>query len=148
MTESIQIGDRLLVLFDGQCGLCNHAVQWFVRRDRWDRLRFAPSGSAKVAELIEPHGIIEAGSEMGLETILVVRDPGRPSERVLLRSEAVLTLLSELPQPWLAIGAALGWIPRPVLDLAYRQVARWRYRIWGRLESCPLPTAEERTRFL
>jgi predicted DCC family thiol-disulfide oxidoreductase YuxK len=73
---------------------------------------------------------------------------GGPAERVLARSEAVLALLAELPRPWPAVAAALGWIPRPLRDLGYRLIARWRYRIWGRLESCPVPTAEERKRFL
>jgi predicted DCC family thiol-disulfide oxidoreductase YuxK len=59
-----------------------------------------------------------------------------------------MALLSELPRPWPAIAAALGWIPRLLRDLGYRLVARWRYRIWERLESCPVPTAEERERFL
>jgi len=44
--------------------------------------------------------------------------------------------------------AALEWIPRPVRDPVYRLVARWRYRIWGRLESCPMPAAVERRRFV
>jgi predicted DCC family thiol-disulfide oxidoreductase YuxK len=67
---------------------------------------------------------------------------------VLVRSNAVLALLGELPQPWPSVAAALGWIPRPLRDLGYRLIACWRYRIWGRLESCPLPTPEERVRFL
>ena len=37
---------------------------------------------------------------------------------------------------------ALEWIPRPVRDLVYRLIARWRTRIRGRLESCPMPAAE------
>jgi predicted DCC family thiol-disulfide oxidoreductase YuxK len=57
-------------------------------------------------------------------------------------------MLRELPRPWPPVVAVLRWIPRPVRDLGYRLIARWRYRIWGRLKSCPLPTAEERTRFL
>ena len=57
-------------------------------------------------------------------------------------------MLGELSQPWPIVGVALGWIPRPVLDLGYRFIARWRYHIWGRLESCPVPTSEERVRFL
>jgi len=67
---------------------------------------------------------------------------------VLARSEAVLALLRQMPRPWPGVAAALGWIPRPARELGYRLIARWRYRIWGRVESCPLPTANERQRFL
>jgi len=39
-------------------------------------------------------------------------------------------LLAELPRPWPRSQPALGWIPRPLRDLGYRLIARWRYRIW------------------
>jgi predicted DCC family thiol-disulfide oxidoreductase YuxK len=67
---------------------------------------------------------------------------------MLVRSDAVVALLGELPQPWPSIAAILRWLPRPLRDLGYRLIARWRYRIWGRLESCPIPASEERQRFL
>jgi len=84
----------------------------------------------------------------GPNSILVALYIGSPAERLLARSDAVLAVLAELPQPWPALAAILRLIPRPLRDLVYRLVARWRYRIWGRLESCPIPTAAERDRFL
>ncbi|MGO9776555.1 MAG: thiol-disulfide oxidoreductase DCC family protein [Terracidiphilus sp.] len=148
MSELNGIGDRLLVVFDGRCGFCNRAVRWFLRRDRRDRLRFVASESPSVADLLARYGNGAADSGSGPGTILVVREFGGLTERILGRSDAVLALLGELPQPWPVVGVALGWIPRPVRDLGYRFIAHWRYRIWGRLESCPVPTAEERVRFL
>jgi predicted DCC family thiol-disulfide oxidoreductase YuxK len=147
-----ELGGQLLVLFDGHCGLCNGAVRWLLRRDRRDRLHFVASEPAIVAELVSRHEIDEADLNSGFATIsttiLVVREFGDPAERVLKRSDAVLALFGELQQPWPAVAAALRWIPRPVRDLAYRLVAHWRYRIWGRLTECPVPTAKERERFL
>ena len=141
-------GDRLLVIFDGHCGLCNYTVRWLVRRDSQDRLRFVASESPQIAGLLARHGIDAPDPESGPVTILVVRDADGPAEQVLMRSEAALAVLRELPQPWPAVAAALRWIPRPVLDLCYRLVARWRYHIWGRLANCPLPTAESLRKFL
>jgi len=148
VSELNRIGDRLLVVFDGHCGFCNGTVRWFLRRDRKDRLRFVPSESSMVRELLARHGVGMQGSEPGLETVVVVRDPGGAEERVFTRSDAATEMLSELPQPWRAAGVVFGFIPRPIRDVGYRLIARWRYRIWGRLESCPVPTAEERARFL
>jgi predicted DCC family thiol-disulfide oxidoreductase YuxK len=146
MEEAIDIGGRLLVMFDGRCALCNGSVRGLLRRDRWDRLRSVELDSTKVAGVLARHSLSGLGSATG--TLLVVLDAGGAAERVLLRSDAVVALLRELPRPWPSIGVALKWIPRPLRDLGYRLVARWRYRIWGQLESCPLPTAEERARFL
>ena len=144
-----ELGGRLLVIFDGACGLCNRSVRWFLVRDRGDRLRFTPSESPSVAELLVRHGFATPRAPAaGPGTILVVRDAGGPSERLFVRSDAVVALLAELPSPWPLTGKLLGAVPRPLRDLGYRLIARWRYRIWGRLESCPVPTVEERGHFL
>jgi predicted DCC family thiol-disulfide oxidoreductase YuxK len=147
-----ELGDRLLVIYDGHCGLCNRSVRWFLARDQRDRMRFAPSESPGVVELLVGRAFVEPASAPGQSaipnSILVVRNPATPAEQILIRSDAVLALLAELPGPWPAIGTVLSWIPRPVRDLGYRLIAGWRYHIWGRLESCPIPTPEERKRFL
>jgi predicted DCC family thiol-disulfide oxidoreductase YuxK len=144
--EAIDISGRVLVVFDGRCGFCYASVRWLLRRDKQDRLRFVAMESERVAGMLERHSLTGMDSASG--TMLVVRDAGEESESVLVRSDAVVTLLRELRQPWPVVGGMLGWIPRPVRDLGYRVIARWRHRIWGRLGSCPLPTAEERGRFL
>ena len=46
-----------IVLYDGVCGLCNHAVQFLVKRDRHDRLRFASLQSDFAAALLKRHGV-------------------------------------------------------------------------------------------
>jgi len=148
MNNTAELGDRLLVIFDGQCGLCNRAVRWLVRRDQRDRLRFVASESTSVAGLLARHGNGAPDLESGSATILAVREFGHTAEVVLVRSEAVLALLAELPRPWPTVAAMLRWIPRPVLDLGYRLIARWRYVLWGRLAQCPLPTVENRVKFL
>src|SRR5271166_1670401 len=123
VSELAQIGDRLLVIFDGHCGFCNRTVRWFLRRDRRDRLRFVPSESPKVAGLLARRGLTTADAAPGPNTIVVVRQPDAPEERVYLRSEAALELFRELPWPWSAFGVLFGWVPRPLRDLGYRLVA-------------------------
>ena len=148
VSEMPNLGPRLLVIYDGRCGLCNRSIRWFLARDRHDRLRFAPSESPLVAGLLARHGFVAPAVTDGPGSILVVLDAERPTERLLLCSNAVLALLRQLPQPWPPVAACLRLIPRPLRDLVYRLVARSRYRIWGRLDSCPIPTAAERSRFL
>jgi len=139
------LGGRLLVLFDGNCGLCNRSVRWLLRRDRNDRLRFTPSSSPTGADAMAKHGLDPASTP---GSVMVVEVAGTPAERLVSHSDAVLMLLAQLPAPWPALAALGRLIPRALRDVAYRAVARWRYRIWGRLETCPIPTAEERRRFL
>ena len=146
MSNAEQTPGRLLVVFDGRCVLCNRAVRWLLSRDCNDRLYFAASESPRVAALLARLGY--ASDAAGAASILVVRYVRSPAEQVFVRSEAVAVLLAVLPSPWPAVAALLRAIPHPLRDMGYRLVARWRYRIWGRLDACPLPTAQEQTRFL
>jgi predicted DCC family thiol-disulfide oxidoreductase YuxK len=148
VTELQNIGDRLLVIFDGHCGLCNHSIRWFLRHDHHDRLRFTPSDSPNVAALLSRHNLDSTTATPTPNTILVAESLGTPTERLLTRSDAVLAILRQLPQPWPVFATICRIVPRPLRDLVYRLIARYRYRIWGRLDTCPIPTAQERSRFL
>jgi predicted DCC family thiol-disulfide oxidoreductase YuxK len=147
-----QLENRLLVIYDGECGFCNHSIRFLLRRDRKDCLRFAPSTAPSVQELLAAHGVHPATSNTGPsnppDTILVLRNTGKPIEELLVRSNAILACLRVLPQPWPAFAAILRLVPRPIRESAYRLIARERYRIWGRYETCPIPTPEERQHFL
>jgi len=140
--------DRLLVLYDGECGLCNSSIRWMLRRDRHDRLRFAPSNSYQVQSLLASHGVQMAGPDTGPDSILVFRSVGTPVEEMLVRSNGILACLRVLPQPWPVLAAIIRLVPRPIRESGYRLIARSRYRIWGRYAVCPIPTAEERAHFL
>ena len=123
---------RLLVLFDGHCGLCNGAVRWLLKRDRRDRLRFAPLD--QFAEIAAQAG----------ETMVVVSADGA----VLTRSDALLAAMKELKQPWRPVAGVMRVVPRGLRDSFYRCVARNRFRFRKRLAACPVPTDEERRHFV
>ena len=152
MAEFPELKDRLLVVYDGQCGLCNRWVRWMLRRDGYDRLRFAPSNSPVLQQLLASHGALAYGSGSisgsGPDTILVFRNIGTPVEELLVRSNGFLACLHLLPQPWPALAGLLRLVPRPLRESGYKLIARHRYRIWGRYTTCPIPTAEERLHFL
>lgn len=131
-----------LVLFDGFCGFCDRLVRWLLPRDR-GRLVYAPLQGPTAALLRARHPEIPES----LETVVYVEVGDDGGETVWLASAAVFRLAAQLAPPWNAL-AWLRWLPRPLTDLAYRSFARRRYRLFGRLEQCRLPTPEERSRFL
>jgi predicted DCC family thiol-disulfide oxidoreductase YuxK len=91
---------------------------------------------------------LDAQFGRGPDTILVLRRVDTPLEEMLVRSNAVLACLRVLPQPWPSVAGLARLIPRPIREMIYRLVARWRYRIWGRYATCPIPTPKERSHFL
>ena len=133
-----------VILFDGVCGLCNRVVRFVLRRDPDGAFRFAPlQGEFAAAALARPRPDAPA-----LSTVVVVVSPGAPEERLLTRSRAALHVMRRLGGGWRCLSAVLSVFPSALLDVAYRAVARVRYRIFGRFDACPVPAPEHRARFL
>ena len=125
----------LVVYFDGVCTLCNHAIDFLIRRDHREVMRFAPLQG----ETARARGLATTGDPDSI----VVDDAGR----LLERSDAALRLAAALGGAW-RLTAVFRVVPRPLRDLGYRLVARYRYRLFGRRETCRLPTPSEKRRFL
>ncbi len=79
--------------------------------------------------------------------VLVTPGVGHGGEAVAVRSEAVLQIARYLGGVW-HLTAMARVVPRPVRDWGYAILARNRYRLFGRYDACPVPSAEVRTRFL
>jgi predicted DCC family thiol-disulfide oxidoreductase YuxK len=157
-----------ILLYDGVCGLCNRGVQFVLRHDPGAVFRFASLQSALAARILARHG----ADAQDRDTVYVVVDCGLPEERLVAQSDAVIFILKELAaaeqtapavpaqtQPghteatarlklWRLARLLLQLVPRPLRDRGYRVVARYRYRIFGRYDTCPMPTGKTRTRFL
>lgn len=131
-----------VVLFDGVCNLCNATVDFAIRRDARGELRFASLQSDAGQAVLEAAGAAPVGG--GLETIVLVEEDGS----VHVRSEAALRLAARLGSPWPCLARLARIVPRGLRDVAYRAIARRRYRWFGMRETCRLPTPEERARFL
>jgi len=136
-------GARSIVLYDGVCGLCDRLVQFVLRRDRYDRFRFAALQGGFAAALLQRHHL-DPGD---LSTVYVVVDAGEGSERLLAKSRAILHILGEIGGVWRLAGT-LRILPARVLDGVYDVVARHRYRIFGKHATCMAPAPEWRGKFL
>ena len=128
---------RPILFFDGVCGLCNRSVDFALARDRRQRLLFAPLQGDTARERLDQTDV------ESLQTVILVDARG-----VHRRSSAVVRVLWLLGGLWRVAGTLLWLIPRPLRDLGYKLVARYRYRWFGRKETCRMPTPEERARFL
>ena len=133
-----------IVFYDGVCGLCNRLVQFLLKHDKHDRLRFASLQSEFAAQVLVRHGI----DPKDLDTLHVVENFEQNHERVLNRSDAILRAGKELGGLW-KLAASLGrLVPRPVRDAFYRFVATNRYRVFGKFDTCMLPEPHHRAKFL
>ena len=127
-----------VLLYDGSCGLCHRSVRFILRHERDHDLQFAPL-QGETAEKLREHF---AGIPRELSSVVLVAD-----DRVRLRSKAFLYTARHLRAPW-RWAYAVRWLPAFLLDLGYRAIAAIRYRVWGRADTCDLPSPEHRARFL
>ena len=132
-----------VLLYDGLCGFCNGAVQFVLKRDRRGAVRFATLQGDFARGLMERHPELAGVDSL----ILVEPDATTGTERVYVRSAGALRTARYLDGPW-RLTRTLGVIPRPVRDWSYDLFARWRYRLFKRYDSCPIPTPEQRARFI
>jgi predicted DCC family thiol-disulfide oxidoreductase YuxK len=135
---TVETGGPIL-FYDGVCGLCDRLVQFVLRRDRAHRFRFAALQSDVATQTLGHFG----KDPNDLDTVYVLADDGR----LLAKARAIFFILRQLGLPW-SLVALFGILPTVVIDWFYDRVARNRYRLWGKRDSCRLPSADERARFL
>ena len=121
-----------VIFFDGYCNLCNTFINWLIRHDHENILKFA--------SLQGQTGVQRFGRNEKLNSVIYVRD-----EEVYKNSTAVLEILSDIGFPLTTI---LKLIPLFVRDTLYLLIARNRYCIFGTRDVCRLPTENEKTKFL
>lgn len=127
-----------VVLFDGVCKLCNGWARFLILHDHQRRMRLAavqsPEGQALLAW---------AGLPLDqFDSIAVIRDRHHWE-----RSEAVFEIIAQLPARWHPMLLLRG-IPRFLRDWAYDRIARNRYRLFGKYDTCLLPDPDHEQRFL
>ncbi|QAY65735.1 thiol-disulfide oxidoreductase DCC family protein [Paenibacillus protaetiae] len=127
-----------VLLIDGECNLCNGIVQFIIKRDHKRCFRFASLQSPAGQRLLQ-----EAGLPAGEIDTVVLLEQGA----VYTRSTAALRILLRLGRGW-KLMYVLAACPPAWRDWLYNQVARNRYRLFGRRDTCLVPTASIQERFL
>jgi predicted DCC family thiol-disulfide oxidoreductase YuxK len=129
--------DDDVILYDGVCVFCSRWVHFVVARDKAARFRFTTIQSPYGTRLAQTLGI----------------DADDPDTNAVIhggvayfKSDGALTVLSHLPGwRWVRVFFA---VPRPLRDAVYNLVAKNRYRIFGKYDSCFVPGAEMRARVI
>jgi predicted DCC family thiol-disulfide oxidoreductase YuxK len=129
--------DRLII-FDGICNFCNAGTNFIISRDPSAKFTFTAIQSDTGARLLKNLGI----------------DPDHPNTFVMVKngevyvkSTAALEIAKDLTGPW-SIAAYLIIIPRVIRDSLYSLIALNRYSLMGKRDSCIIPAADIRSRFI
>ena len=132
---------RPLMLYDGECGLCDKSLRFVLDHDRRGQFHFAPLQSDLGQRTMTAAGL----DPTALDSITLFDDDGG----VYRHSTAVWRIGRRLDAPWRYGAALLRLVPRPVRDLGYRLVARHRIGLFGTANTagtCSLLPPDQRRR--
>ncbi len=127
-----------IILFDGVCNLCNGAVTYIIKRDKKNVFKFAALQSEIGQELISKFNI----DTEKVDSIILI-----DGEKHYEKSSAALHIAKNLSGAYpLLFGFMI--LPKFIRNSVYDYIAKNRYKWFGKKESCMIPTAELKARFL
>ncbi len=133
-----------VLLYDGECGLCNAVMRFMLKHDRRGVLKFAPLQGRTGQALLRRQGL----DTSNFDSLVLIEDLLRADAGYSLRSTGVIRALAEMGGAYRGAARVLRVIPATWRDGLYRVVARLRYRIFGPYRPTPLPNPEWARRIL
>jgi predicted DCC family thiol-disulfide oxidoreductase YuxK len=127
-----------VVLFDGVCKLCNVWSKFLIQNDQKRIFKLCSVQSNEGKAILTHFGL----STLSYDTMLYV-----DGSRCFQKSDAFIRVMAKLGYPW-KIACGLFIVPKPLRNWLYDRIALNRYRLFGRNESCILPTPDHNSRFL
>lgn len=128
--------NQAILLFDGECILCNSIVQFIVKRNH--ELCFAVLQSQTGENLLKPFDI-PPGS---LNSLVLLEN-----DKIFIKSKAVLNIIRKLNGFWPLL-YVLSIIPLFIRDKVYDKIAGNRYKWFGKTKNCLLPASMTEGRIL
>jgi predicted DCC family thiol-disulfide oxidoreductase YuxK len=129
--------DRVIV-FDGICNWCSAWINFTLAADPHGKFKFGTLQSPQAQQILKELRL----SADDFETFLLLE-----RGRVFTKSTAALRIVQQLSGLWPLLSLGIV-IPRPLRDALYDYVARRRYRLMGKSETCHVPTLADRERFV
>ena len=117
-----------VIIFDGECNLCNGVVGWLLRFAPEEIFQFTPFQSKRGQELLVEHGF----RTDNLETVILIDEQG-----VHTHSDGFLRIVAKIPR-WKLVAALLAFIPRIIRDTFYNIASKNRVKWFGKSKSCSI----------
>jgi len=130
---------KKIILFDGECNLCDWSVQLLLENDPHDVFRFASLQSNRGKEIQGEYGI----DSTAMSSIIIIDDySGYKS-----KTSAVFSITRSMGKFWYLFN--IFWIvPQPIRDWIYTKIAKNRYTWFGKKNTCIIMTEDIRHKFL
>ena len=126
-----------LILFDGVCNFCNASINFIIDHDPEKHFKFAPLQSDLGQSILTQFG----KNTNDFDSVILLKN-----NQLYQKSEAAIEIVKHLSGAWKYL-AVFGILPTSLLNFFYDIIAKNRYRIFGKTETCRMPTPELKERF-
>ncbi|MFA9205212.1 MAG: thiol-disulfide oxidoreductase DCC family protein [Burkholderiaceae bacterium] len=126
-----------IILFDGVCNLCNNTVSFLIKYDKNNVFKFAATQTKAGENIIRQFSILNEG-----KSVIYIKDG-----IVFYKSDAIIEIAKQI-NGWPHIFKYGFLFPKFLRDGIYSLIAKNRYLLFGKKETCMVPTEEDRNRFL
>lgn len=133
------MSSNFILFYDGLCALCNGTVNFVIERDKKQTLKFATLQGEYAKVIMDKFPYLKE-----LDSLILYDES---SEKVYTKSLAAFK-----------IGAYLGGVykllsifrilPRFISDSVYDLIARNRYKLFGKYDTCRLPSGNVESRII
>jgi predicted DCC family thiol-disulfide oxidoreductase YuxK len=127
-----------ILLFDGVCNLCNAAVDFVLKHEANSQIRFASIQSDIGQAFLNKFG----KDSKRLESSYFIEN-----DQIFEKVVAALLVAQYLKSPWKYL-KLIKVLPLGLLNFVYDIIAKYRYKFFGKRETCRMPTLAEKNRFL
>lgn len=128
-----------IVLFDGICNLCNSTVQFIIKRDKNNVFKFSSLQSEFGQNFLKERNL----SSTDFNSIILYE----PGVAYYTKSTAILKIVQKLGFPYKILSVFL-LIPSLIRDSIYSLLSKNRYHLFGKKDSCMVPTPENKKKFI
>lgn len=130
--------NNIILLFDGECNLCNRTVQFVIKRDKKANIKFASLQSDAGTQMMQQFNIpIEY-----IDSIILVEN-----KKIFYKSTAALRLCKKMDGLWPILYIFI-LIPAFIRNFVYDFIARNRIKWFGKADNCWVMTPELKQRFI
>lgn len=128
-----------IVLFDGVCNLCNSTVQFIIKRDKHNQFKFSSLQSEYGQNFLKERNL----ASNDFKSIILYE----PEVAYYTKSKAALKIAQNLGFPYSLLSVFL-LIPSFIRDWIYSFISKHRYHLFGKKDSCMVPTPENKRKFI
>jgi predicted DCC family thiol-disulfide oxidoreductase YuxK len=126
-----------IILFDGVCNLCNNFVPFLIKFDKNNIFRFAAMQTKVGENIIQEYGVLN-----DRKSIILIKEGV-----VLYKSDAIIEIARQITG-WPSILKYGFLFPKFLRDGIYDLIAKNRYYLFGKKETCSIPSEKDSKRFI